>query len=553
MPFNFGRIRIGRAPDTGPNDRKTGEAATPAGRALAQPPLKPELPKARLLPPALKPGLPKARLLPANPNHLANAGAAMAPRAPLPQNLGAPQMLQQVPENAQQLRQTIEFVEKQCGLKVEHLNLLLLRMQEHTQQNIKGLPQFLDPGIRQQKAQWFLHDLQKMDVQRQQTVRMIEASTQLHLQALQQQLQAQLQQLQQLQQLPLRQPMMPFLGQVGPQLMNWQLQAAALHTPPKPATNQPKPSTALSRAYRDLNLKVIPETRPAFNDANLVEKPKKLGEGTFNSVFEVKLRSDNGAITQGVFKPLNSTDDGWVTAATGIPWQNPQIAMRNIATGGYAKALGFDVIAETRVAFLSTPTAPGEPGTPGLGLLMEKAAGQAAASLPAETLQLPAVVREVTKLQLLDHLTGQGDRHANNYFVHVGPNDQVKVTGIDNDQCFGARLTDPEGIRFTGDSKCGFRGTRLPPVVDTDMAFAIMALTPEKLQEMLGNKLSPSEINAANLRLSGVKEHIAKLDKSGAVILPHQWDDKHLISRLDPDNSYVGREQFVALHNADQW
>ena len=53
------------------------------------------------------------------------------------------------------------------------------------------------------------------------------------------------------------------------------------------------------------------------------------------------------------------------------------------------------------------------------------------------------MIRELTKLQLLDQLTGQGDRHRGNYFVDIqgsGNKVTVKVTGIDNDLCFGSKI-----------------------------------------------------------------------------------------------------------------
>jgi hypothetical protein len=74
----------------------------------------------------------------------------------------------------------------------------------------------------------------------------------------------------------------------------------------------------------------------------------------------------------GVFKPLSNEEGGGVALATGIPRYNPQIAIRNLATLDYSKALGFDVVADTKVALI---TPPGE-RQPKLGLMMERAQGQ---------------------------------------------------------------------------------------------------------------------------------------------------------------------------------
>jgi hypothetical protein len=314
-------------------------------------------------------------------------------------------------------------------------------------------------------------------------------------------------------------------------------------------TTQLNPGTR--HLYERLNLRVTPHTSPAFTDAHVLGEPKKLGSGAFNTVFAVQLRNPGGTRFDAVFKPLSLTEKGWVSTETGIPLDNPQIAMRNIATATYASALGFDVIPDTRVALLKTPSDQADPSTPKLGLVMQRAAGETAAKSTASTLDRPAVAREVTKLQLLDHLTGQGDRHGENYFVNVDPDGRVKVTGIDNDQCFGEKLTHPEGIRFTGHSKCGFRGTALPPVVDHEMAIAITNLTPADVEAMLGDKLSRGEVRAANQRLAGVKRHIAELEQKGLVIHPDHWQNSHVKKLLTPENSYVARDAYAVFQNAE--
>jgi hypothetical protein len=57
--------------------------------------------------------------------------------------------------------------------------------------------------------------------------------------------------------------------------------------------------------------------------------------------------------------------------------------------------------------------------------------------------------KELCKLEWADYLSGQGDRHADNYFVHINPETgEVKVTGIDNDASFSHALGG-RGIGFT--------------------------------------------------------------------------------------------------------
>lgn len=118
--------------------------------------------------------------------------------------------------------------------------------------------------------------------------------------------------------------------------------------------------------------------------------------------------------------------------------------MRNVATVAYVRKLGMRVVADTRVALIDT----GQGRQ--LGMVMERARGKSAADTDPGLFKQANVCAEVTKLQLLDHLTGQGDRHAGNYFINIEPDGRAKVMGIDNDQCFGHKMTDPAGIERIG-------------------------------------------------------------------------------------------------------
>ncbi|GKT23835.1 hypothetical protein AVHM3334_12900 [Acidovorax sp. SUPP3334] len=303
---------------------------------------------------------------------------------------------------------------------------------------------------------------------------------------------------------------------------------------------------SIDHLYGRLKLKKTAETLPAFTDAQVHTPPTRMGAGKFNTVFAVKLNHPDGSVFNGVFKPLRTKARGFASGMSGIPRDDPQTAMRNLSTLAYAKKLGFDVIVDTRVALLDVGAGPVKPA---LGLLMEKARGVPAAKTKSDILNRPQVCAELTKLQLLDHLTGQGDRHLNNYFIHIHGDGRARVTGIDNDQCFGHKLTDPAGIqRVRGDpSRKGFRGTGLPPVVDVDMARAIDALTQDDIRSMLGDKLDEAEVGASIQRLQGVKSHIAQLRKQGRVIGPQAWRQPWVQALLAPENSYVGRQRDRAL------
>jgi hypothetical protein len=226
--------------------------------------------------------------------------------------------------------------------------------------------------------------------------------------------------------------------------------------------------------------------------------------------------------------------------------------MRNIATTDVAKLLGFNVVPRTEIGS-RTPPPPPDNQPPQLGMVMAMAQGSPGAKTHFSVFTNPDVRREVTKLQMLDHLVGQGDRHGNNYFINVDSNGKVTVTGIDNDQCFGKDLHDPNGIAYAKtDQSKGFRGTLMPPVIDTEMAKAFEDMKPEDLEASLTGKLTPAEIAAAKDRLAGIKSHIAKLRSQDMIISPNEWDSDKVSNTLKSSNSYVGRDYGHAYREAEQ-
>jgi hypothetical protein len=217
--------------------------------------------------------------------------------------------------------------------------------------------------------------------------------------------------------------------------------------------------------------------------------------------------------------------------------------MRTLATCDTAKLLGFDVICRTEIG-IGTPPPPPRNQEPQLGLVMSHAKGQPGGEHDREMFNNPDVRRELTKLQLLDHLTGQGDRHHKNYFIHQDQEGKVTVTGIDNDLCFGKWPADPNGIAFKRtEDGIGFNGTAMPPVMDREMVRVFEELTPEALEATLEGKLGDREIAAALARLEGIKKHIQTLRDNGRIIEVEDWGEQWVTDLLSWENSYIGREQ----------
>jgi hypothetical protein len=297
------------------------------------------------------------------------------------------------------------------------------------------------------------------------------------------------------------------------------------------------------RMYREVNLPVTRETllHPNFRTANetgFVE----LASGSLNTVYQAAYHNNELGVFLGVFKPLSRIDArvverGLVAHHIGIDVRSPQTALRNLATVAVARKLGFNVVPDTRIA---------EHGGQ-LGILMDMAEGDTGYETRSNKRSLfkdAQVRRELTKLQLLDALVAQGDRHAKNYFIDRDETSgRVTVTGIDNDQCFGEKVVDPNDIASKGiaDPRA-FRGVRLPPVIDTEMADAFRRLTPDDLDNLLGGNLSSKEVDAAKQRLQGIQNHIEKLRASGHEIAPDEWGSNAVSDLLTDQNSYAARD-----------
>jgi hypothetical protein len=177
---------------------------------------------------------------------------------------------------------------------------------------------------------------------------------------------------------------------------------------------------------------------------------------------------------------------------------------------------------------------------------MAKVEGMDPAYLEFSSLEKRAEVTcEITKLQLLDHLTGEVDRHSGNFKVQIPDNSRAQVIGFDNDLSFGKKLVHPE--KFTKTQCKHFHGSLLPPVVDRQMFDAINDVTPEQVKGILENKLDDDEVNAALERLKVVKQHVLKLKVDGLVIdNPKDWASPQVLSKLNDRNSYVARLEFVS-------
>lgn len=189
---------------------------------------------------------------------------------------------------------------------------------------------------------------------------------------------------------------------------------------------------------------------PAADDANIVDS-RPLGAGKAGNTYLLTTKTGG----QLVFKPDLEGRLGLDRLAAGgsayKPGQNT--ANLNLATYDTAKAFH----CEDLVVKYSVGSHKGQFGTfmekaPGFSgqIYARKAArGKGTGTISSKDLptEIPTeeernkingqLARKLNRLQWLDIVTGQGDRHHNNYFIRIDPTThEVEVKGIDNDACF---------------------------------------------------------------------------------------------------------------------
>ena len=358
---------------------------------------------------------------------------------------------------------------------------------------------------------------------------------------------------------------------------------------------------------------------PANEDANIVSQ-RMLGAGAAGTVYELT-RADG---KQVVFKGETESRTGLsgIVAGAAKNYASGQMtANLNIASKNAAKALGMGEI----LVDYSVGTHNGV-----FGFYMEKAKGMTPATMkgfgftqpssddgmsvkaiknlpPDQKKQVKANLRrELNRMQWLDLVTGQADRHDANYLIHVDPKTHaVTVKGIDNDAGYsqyrtGAMkfsfdkdrsedfktlltglakdidsrnyknvledlLKDP-GIKTDGEGRytvdvskienkaiasvlcrvTGLQPIALPDKIDRETYEALIALkSGPKRDEYLSSirpRLSEASFNAAVSRLDDVIAKAEKLGGDGKVIEKEGWLD-------EPDETLKTGDVSVKKHN----
>ena len=190
------------------------------------------------------------------------------------------------------------------------------------------------------------------------------------------------------------------------------------------------------------------EIDPAIDDANVV-KSEELGSGNFNTVSLVTLKDGS----QWVFKPEMPAS---LTTGSSMHYygmaKNMEFTRINLAVQQTADMLGLgDVMVQTKAGSHKGK----------FGMFMAKAPGVTCANYPKATERqigerklrmidlrtlgdkdfakvVGRMMRQANRLMWFDILTGQGDRHNQNYLLEIDKETlSVSLKGIDNDASYG--------------------------------------------------------------------------------------------------------------------
>jgi hypothetical protein len=261
----------------------------------------------------------------------------------------------------------------------------------------------------------------------------------------------------------------------------------------------------------------------AYKTANIDphQAPKALGSGAVNTVYKHKYTTD---AKQQVFKgdsPINDFYGRDAGTQVGIPEQNPEFAKRSVAMYRLDQLLGANVLGATAFAVQD-----GE-----FGSVMELAEGDSYLDLVNKiggaqkdlVVNDPAFQKALSKLQLLDIICGQLDRHTGNYIIQRDPGTGafIALKGIDNDMAFGKDHTDitakigkgytntDQGYTLNNGVKMG-GSTHISEVRLLDDSFiqTILGLDTSLISVALTGLLSPAEIAATITRTEQLQQYI---------------------------------------------
>lgn len=219
---------------------------------------------------------------------------------------------------------------------------------------------------------------------------------------------------------------------------------------------------------------------------------------------------------------------------------NTSIPGRNVAMSKVANLFGMpDILAQ------SIPMEVENNGEITKGVFMENAKGSSKRSLMPEDVEktteasndTPSFINDIAKLQILDYICGNCDRHANNAF-YIFNEDKTKIIGlqgIDNDFSFGNNMRDPDK---RGQSPYEIILDNIK-IIPKDLADTLMQLNGEALKAaLMGTGITEKEMDSAVVRMNNIKDYISK--EKIRVLSPEEMQKQSLKELAKEDSLFKG-------------
>jgi hypothetical protein len=212
-----------------------------------------------------------------------------------------------------------------------------------------------------------------------------------------------------------------------------------------------------------------------------------------------------------------------------------RLSGRAVASYKVDKALGCQVLARTRFAAATI-----KDGQALFGTLQDWTGGTSLNKLLSDDNQKqmllekyknPEILKQLQHLQLVDYVTGQTDRHADN--IHLTPDN--KILGIDHDFSFGT------GLLGTAPNFPAIKSTKnkgLPKFIDADLKNKILSMEPESLLGAIRPYLSTVECECTGKRFTALQTNL----KEGKIKEVVDWQKD--VSSADIE-SLIGKQSYL--------
>lgn len=247
-------------------------------------------------------------------------------------------------------------------------------------------------------------------------------------------------------------------------------------------------------------------------------------QGQINKVQELHYVTESGEFS-GYFKEDKGTAPKLTghEARVGIGPIDPNYGARSVAMYRIDQLLGANVTAKAEFAVHDgklgtvTETAKGKQAVDVNFALNSEQQKQQPGTVSVDD---PVLQRAMNKLQILDALCGQLDRHQGNWVIDV--NEETGkvngVTGIDLDMAFGSEM---QGIETDeGGGSENYLG--MPSIVDQEFGNRLLEISEMDIRNTLKGLLAESEINATISRFTKVQSKVRELKDQGK--LTATWD-----------------------------